>query len=202
MPDIRARLRSVARPCAVGPAGRSVGGSPRAACYPDACRLPDLLLCGGRRSGGIGDEQYFDVGDETLWNPSNGAGRLFMRQVEVFEAELKLPSGIGQGRYWGDPDTFEVDPAVYAVFVRGLVAWYCWTGHSVIRALSEGFTATAVTLARRAGIDVEVPEPAPDHRCGDPQRDIQVSGNPGTASHDKVEALGIRAREMDRWMAR
>lgn len=55
---------------------------------------------------------YFDVGDETLWNPSNGAGRLFMRQVEVFEAELKLPSGIGQGRYWGDPDTFEVDPAV------------------------------------------------------------------------------------------
>ncbi|MEE1664359.1 DUF6086 family protein [Streptomyces sp. WAC07094] len=137
---------------------------------------------------------YFDVGDETLWNPSNGAGRLFMRQVEVFEAELKLPSGIGQGRYWGDPDTFEVDPAVYAVFVRGLVAWYCRTGHSVIRALSEGFTATAVTLARRAGIDMEVPEPAPDHRCGDPQRDIQVSGNPRTASHDKVEALGIRAQ--------
>ncbi|WP_254882141.1 DUF6086 family protein [Streptomyces sp. NA03103] len=40
---------------------------------------------------------YFELGDETLWNPSNGAGRLFMRQVEVFEAELGLPSGIGQG---------------------------------------------------------------------------------------------------------
>ncbi|WOX17170.1 DUF6086 family protein [Streptomyces sp. N50] len=45
---------------------------------------------------------YFDAGDETLWNPSNGAGRLFLRQLELFEAELKLPSGIGQGKHWGD----------------------------------------------------------------------------------------------------
>jgi hypothetical protein len=42
---------------------------------------------------------YFDINDETLWNPSNGAGRL-PKQVEVFEKELKLPSGIGQGKYW------------------------------------------------------------------------------------------------------
>ncbi|MEU9635820.1 DUF6086 family protein [Streptomyces tendae] len=48
---------------------------------------------------------YFCIDGETLWNPSNGAGRLFLRQVEVFEAELNLPSGIGQGKYWGDPDT-------------------------------------------------------------------------------------------------
>jgi hypothetical protein len=39
--------------------------------------------------------QYFDMGEETLWNPSNGASRLFQRQVAVFESELGLPSGIG-----------------------------------------------------------------------------------------------------------
>ncbi|WUJ13563.1 DUF6086 family protein [Streptomyces sp. NBC_00390] len=71
---------------------------------------------------------YFDIGDETLWYPSNGVGRLFLRQVEGFEAELKPPSGIGQGKHWGDPDTLEVDPAVYAEFARGLVAWHCRTG--------------------------------------------------------------------------
>ncbi|WTO37221.1 DUF6086 family protein [Streptomyces achromogenes] len=150
---------------------------------------------------------YFDIGDETLWNPSNGAGRLFLRQVEVFEAELKLPSGIGPGKYAGDPDTLAVDPAVYAEFARGLVAWHCRTGHAVITALSEGFVATAVALARRAGIDVklsdvEMPDAGSGHVCGGIQSDVQVPGNPRTTSAAAVAALDTRAREMDRWMAR
>lgn len=37
--------------------------------------------------------QYYDVGDQTLWNPSNGASRLFMSQVSVYQAELGLPAG-------------------------------------------------------------------------------------------------------------
>lgn len=145
---------------------------------------------------------YFDIDDETLWNPSNGAGRLFLRQVGVFEAELGLPSGIGQGKYRGDPSTLEVDPAVFAEFVRGLVAWHCRTGHSVIIALSEGFVATAIALARRAGVDVEMPDPGPGHVCGDSRSDVQVPGNPRTASAAVVASLDTRAREMDRWMAR
>ncbi|MGW1606299.1 DUF6086 family protein [Streptomyces eurythermus] len=145
---------------------------------------------------------YFDIDDETLWNPSNGAGRLFLRQVGVFEAELGLPSGIGQGKYRGDPSTLEVDPAVFAEFVRGLVAWHCRTGHSVIIALSEGFVATAIALARRAGVDVEMPDPGPDHVCGDSRSDVHVPGNPRTASAAVVASLDTRAREMDRWMAR
>ncbi len=28
--------------------------------------------------------QYFHIGDETLWDPSNGASRMFRRQVAVF----------------------------------------------------------------------------------------------------------------------
>ncbi|WP_406402598.1 DUF6086 family protein [Streptomyces sp. NBC_00879] len=145
---------------------------------------------------------YFDIGDETLWNPSNGAGRLFLRQVDVFEAELELSSGIGQGKYWGDPDTLEVDPALYAEFVRGLVAWHCQTGHSVILALSEGFVATAVALARRAGIEVGIPEPEAGHVRGEIRRDAQFPSYPRAASTAVVDALDTRAREMDRWMAR
>ncbi|GLW47157.1 hypothetical protein Stsp02_28190 [Streptomyces sp. NBRC 14336] len=94
---------------------------------------------------------YFDMGDETLWNPSSGAGRLFVGQVEVVETELRLPSGIGQGKHWGDSDTLEVGPALFAEFVRGLLAQHDRTRHPVFRALSEGFVATAVALARRAG---------------------------------------------------
>ncbi|MFD7689884.1 DUF6086 family protein [Streptomyces sp. NPDC059781] len=145
---------------------------------------------------------YFKLGDETLWNPSNGAGRLFMRQVEVFEAELGLPSGIGQGKYWGDPDTLDVEPVAYAEFVRGLVSWHCGTSHSVILTLSEGFVATAVALARRAGIDVETPAPEDGHAWGGVRRDVQVPGNAQVSSAAVVDALDTRAREVDRWMAR
>ena len=144
----------------------------------------------------------FDMGDETLWEPSNGAGRLFLRQVEVFEAELKTPSGIGQGKYWGDPGTLDVDPAVYADFVRGLVAWHCRTGHSVILALSEGFVATAVALARRAGIEVGMPEPESSDVGGGVRYDIQAPGNPRVTPAAVADVLETRAREMDRWMAR
>ncbi|MGW7080043.1 DUF6086 family protein [Streptomyces sp. NPDC054871] len=147
---------------------------------------------------------YFNLGDETLWNPSNGAGRLFLRHVEVFEAELGLPSGIGQGEFWGDPDTLEVDPVAYEEFASGLVAWHCRTGHSVILALSEGFVATTLALARRAGIEVEMPEPrarcVPEGPEG-VQRDVQVPGGPLTTSATVVDALDARAREMDRRMA-
>ncbi|MFJ4787734.1 DUF6086 family protein [Streptomyces sp. NPDC088794] len=144
----------------------------------------------------------FDMGDETLWEPSNGAGRLFLRQVEVFEAELKLPSGIGQGKHWGDPDTLEVDPAAYAEFVRGLVTWHCRTGHTVILALSEGFVATALALARRADIEVPMPETVSGDVSGGVRHDIQAPGNPQGTTAAVVDALETRAREMDHWMAR
>lgn len=115
--------------------------------------------------------------------PVERRGALFLRHVEVFEAELGLPSGIGQGKHWGDPDTLEVDVVVYEEFARGLVHWHCRTHHPVIRTLSEGFVATALALARRAGIEVEMPGAGADDRVA------------------VADALDTRASQVDRWMA-
>ncbi|AWI31978.1 hypothetical protein E3E14_24525 [Streptomyces sp. ICN441] len=55
-----------------------------------AVRLSTLPVPSNRRGAAL--SQNFDMGDETLWNPSNGASRMFRRQVAVFEAEPGLPS--------------------------------------------------------------------------------------------------------------
>ncbi|MFD2121765.1 DUF6086 family protein [Streptomyces cirratus] len=94
--------------------------------------------------------QYYDMGDETLWNPSNGASRLFMSQMSVYQAELGLPSGIGPMQ----ADECQIDPIVFKEFVDALLAWHRRTGHAVMAALSEGFVATTLVLAERAGIEV------------------------------------------------
>lgn len=125
----------------------------------------------GERAG-IAMSQYFDMGDETLWNPSNGAARLFLLQVVVFEAELGLPSGIGPM----ENDECQIDPVALGSFVNGLLARHQRTSHAVILALSEGFIATLLVLAQRA--DVEV--------CWTPEAD----------------QLRTRMRELDRFMAR
>ncbi|ROP46278.1 hypothetical protein EDD94_5933 [Streptomyces sp. PanSC9] len=95
--------------------------------------------------------QYFDIGDETLWNPSDGAAQLFLRQVAVFEAELGLPSGLGRM----ENDECQVDPVAFGVFTNSLLARHRRTGHSVLLALSEGFVATVLVLAGRAGVPVD-----------------------------------------------
>ncbi|GGW20118.1 hypothetical protein GCM10018980_45560 [Streptomyces capoamus] len=144
--------------------------------------------------------QYFDLGGETLWNPSNGAARLFLRQVEVFEAELGLPSGIGPMRN----DESDIDPDAFAVFVHALLARHRRTGHPVVLALSEGFVGTVVALARRAGtaIDWERLETFPDG----PPSDVQVTATglsaPPRDGGPWATAVRARAAELDRGMAR
>ncbi|WP_256090603.1 DUF6086 family protein, partial [Actinacidiphila rubida] len=95
--------------------------------------------------------QYYDVGDRTLWNPSNGASRLFRHQVAVFEAELGLPSGIGPM----GADECAIDVAAFSLFVNALVARHRRISHQVIVALSDGFVATVLVLAERAGLAVD-----------------------------------------------
>ncbi|MBL1103693.1 hypothetical protein JK361_03590 [Streptomyces sp. 5-8] len=143
--------------------------------------------------------QYFEIGDETLWNPSNGAARLFLRQVEVFEAELELPSGLGPMRN----DECKIEPAVFAVFVHALLARHRRTGHTVVLALSEGFVATVVALAQRAGIDIDWDrlEAVPDGPLSDVQVSAAGMSGPGDGG-PWAAALRARAAEVSRGMAR
>ncbi|MEU6062589.1 DUF6086 family protein [Streptomyces sp. NPDC047097] len=134
--------------------------------------------------------QYFDLGDETLWNPSNGASRMFQRQVALFEAELRLPSGIGPMKR----DECQIEVLVFESFVVALLAWHRRTSHAVVLALSEGFTATVLVLAERAGIEVDwagleaaVPE--------DGHEDVQVPTGTEMSVPAESGAWSARLRE-------
>ncbi|MFF8833383.1 DUF6086 family protein [Streptomyces sp. NPDC015131] len=142
--------------------------------------------------------QYFTVGDRTLWNPSNGASRMFIRQVAVFEAELGLPSGLGPMT----DDECQIDPRAFETFVHALLAHHRRTSHAVLLALSEGFTATVLVLAERAGITVDRAQfgATPDG----PLRDVQVSATVGMSASAEGGAwwstLRARAAELSRGM--
>ncbi|MFF2194277.1 DUF6086 family protein [Streptomyces sp. NPDC058157] len=144
--------------------------------------------------------QYFDLGDETLWNPSNGASRMFRRQVAVFEAELGLPSGIGSM----ENDECQIRPDALEAFVDALLAQHGKSNHAVWLALSEGFTATVLVLAERAGITVDWARhgAAPQARPGDVQASA-LAGAP-TPAEGGAWGMGLRekARELGRRMPR
>ncbi|WP_285574621.1 DUF6086 family protein [Streptomyces sp. RTGN2] len=94
--------------------------------------------------------QYYDLGDRTLWNPSNGTSRLFMSQVTVYQAEVGLSSGIGPM----EADECQIDPVAFAAFADALLAWHSKTRHAVMATMSEGFVATVLALAEIASIEV------------------------------------------------
>ncbi|MFE9399889.1 DUF6086 family protein [Streptomyces flavidovirens] len=73
-----------------------------------------------------------------------------MSQVSVYQAELSMRSGIGPMQ----ADECQIDPVVFKAFVYALLAWHRRTSHAVMAALSEGFVATVLVLAERAGIEV------------------------------------------------
>jgi hypothetical protein len=142
--------------------------------------------------------QYFGLGERTLWNPSNGAARLFLGQVFVFEAELGLPSGIGPMR----EDECQIDPGTLKLFVEALLERHRRTSHAVMIALSEGFLATMLVLAERA--DIKLTWPADDREADDTSTDLQV---PDEASGSisacvRLDQLRDASRELSRFMAR
>lgn len=136
--------------------------------------------------------QYFDIGDETLWNPSNGAARLFLRHVRLYEEELGVPSGFGPM----ENDECEIDPAVFGTYVDALLDLHDRTRHGIIDALSEGFVATVLVLAERAGVGVRRPAAA-DGPEG--LRDVQVPLiDTGERAVRLRERVGVLRRRMPR----
>ncbi|MCF2130476.1 DUF6086 family protein [Strepomyces sp. STD 3.1] len=103
------------------------------------------------------------MGDRTLWNPSNGASRLFMSQVTVYQADVGLPSGIGPM----EADECQIDPVAFAAFVDALLAWHSQTGHAEQEARHRGPQircrprACCLTAQRRLRpVNASVPEAA------------------------------------------
>ncbi|MGW6883585.1 DUF6086 family protein [Streptomyces goshikiensis] len=139
--------------------------------------------------------QYYDIGDQTLWNPSNGASRLFMSQVSVYQAELGLPSGIGLMR----ADECQIDPLVFKAFVDALLAWHRGTSHAVMAALSEGFVAMVLVLAERAGIEVKW-QPTSFPGVGG-LKDVQVPSTRDSSEAAWAAALQQKSRDLSRFMA-
>lgn len=142
--------------------------------------------------------QYFDLGERTLWNPSNGAAGLFLRQVSVFEAELGLPSGIGQM----SNDECQIDPAALKTFVQALLEQHLRTSHAITVALSEGFVATMLVLTERAAIELTWPAVSPATYAN--SNDVQVpSGAWDTAgARARPARLQAESRELSRFMTR
>ncbi|SCK24669.1 hypothetical protein YWIDRAFT_05280 [Streptomyces sp. SceaMP-e96] len=138
--------------------------------------------------------QYYDMGDQTLWNPSNGASRLFMSQVSVYQAELGLPSGIGPMQ----ADECQIDPSAFKAFVDALLAWHRRMSHAVMAALSEGFVATVMVLAERAGIEVDW-HPADLAESG-ALMDVQVPTALDSSEGSRAAALRQKSRELGRFM--
>lgn len=145
---------------------------------------------------GLAVRRYLELGDTTLWNPSNEAARLFQRQVAVFELELELPSGIGPM----ENDECQLDPVAFEAFVDALPAQHRRAGHAVVPALSEGFTATVLVLAERAGVTVDRArlEATPDG----PLADVQVSALTGMSEPADGGTRGTGLRERARQSAR
>ncbi|MEV4440960.1 DUF6086 family protein [Streptomyces sp. NPDC049577] len=143
--------------------------------------------------------QYFQIGDEILWNPSSGVSRIFLRQVAVFEAELGLPSGIGPM----EADECQIDPAVFGAFADALLAAHRRTHHAVLLALSEGFVITVLALAERAGVRLcWVP---PRSGPGGELRDVPVPAHPvaaGGTDAEWADRLRRDVRALDRFMVR
>jgi hypothetical protein len=132
--------------------------------------------------------QYFDIGDETLWNPSNGVARMFQRQVAVFEAELELPSGIGPMVN----DECQISPETFETFVNVLLATHRRTSHASWLALSEGFITTVLQ------VDWERHGAAPEA----PLEDVQVSTVTGMSAPAESAAWAAGLREKSRQLGR
>ncbi|GAA2865524.1 DUF6086 family protein [Nonomuraea rubra] len=139
--------------------------------------------------------QYYQVGDQVLWNPSNGVSALFMRSAHALAPETGLPTGLGPMR----SDECQIDLEAFAAFVSALVERYERSNHPVLHALMEGFIATALVLVQRGGAELVRSERVD----GDGWRDVQVSGPatrlPGGGTAGRWAELSARyARSMPR----
>jgi hypothetical protein len=104
--------------------------------------------------------QYFQSGDDVLWNPATRVAGLFMDMAAAHARLLGVPSGLGPM----EADECQVDVPALAAFTDALVRYYARSNHMIMRSLVEGFAATALAVVDHGGGSV----PATDELGDDP----------------------------------
>jgi Family of unknown function (DUF6086) len=103
--------------------------------------------------------QNFKVHGTTIWNPSNGVARVFVRQAEALEPIAGKKSGL---RAVISDDTYEVDVPAMEDYVTALLEQYFRSRHTLYRMMVGGVLKTCLVLLDRAGSSVF--EPASDEQ--------------------------------------
>ncbi|GAA4531360.1 DUF6086 family protein [Amycolatopsis samaneae] len=135
--------------------------------------------------------QNFWVGDEVVWNPSNGVGLLFVRSADAVAPLVGLPTGISPALHLADADEWAIDLPVFTAFVTALAEQYQRSNHPILQSLLEGFLATALVMVERGGGTV----PSPDGTPGAERTDVSSVGERPPA--EKLAELRARhARAM------
>ena len=117
--------------------------------------------------------QTFWLGRTAVWNPSNGVGLLFVRTAQAMEPLVDLPCGIRPALHIASADEWAIDLPVFQRFVHALADRYQRSTHLILRALTEGFVATAMVVLERAGGEAP-PQPGPEAPFD--KRDVSFSG--------------------------
>ncbi|MEU8300527.1 DUF6086 family protein [Micromonospora sp. NPDC048909] len=110
--------------------------------------------------------QYFQVGPQVLWNPSNNVAELFVRTGDALSPLVGLPTGVGPNVN----DDYEIDLDAFGAFVSALADRYRSSTHLILRSLIEGHLVTAIVMLGRAGRAV----PDLDGAAAPHPRDVSV----------------------------
>ncbi|CCB74094.1 MULTISPECIES: DUF6086 family protein [Streptomycetaceae] len=89
---------------------------------------------------------YFEVGDETVWNPASRVGELYVGMLEAAAAVLKVPSGLTPGA-----DESYIDMPVFEVLVQKMLAYRIEVGHPAMSIMLDGILPLSIMLVEKGG---------------------------------------------------
>jgi hypothetical protein len=98
----------------------------------------------------------FEVGDTTLWSPSNTIARLFKGQAEAVATAYHVNSGLGDII----DDECQIDLPTFEKFVAEAMRQYGHATHPVLKSLTVPVISTASVLVERA--EGQLPEVEPE----------------------------------------
>jgi hypothetical protein len=89
----------------------------------------------------------FDVGDETVWNPSLRTGRLFVGLTRYLAELTSRPTGLNAVAN----DMYEIEVKPFRILVNAVYEDFRSTDHLVYRGQLRGWLLTSLVLLDRAG---------------------------------------------------